>query len=409
MDVFLQASFRDVPFQVEAKKQQFGRNTILHEYPQRDLPYVEDMGLASHILNVQGFVGGNANWKSERDALIAALNEPGPGILVHPWHGELTVCAHGPIEVTHQGGASRYVSFVMNFVETDGENASPSVSPHSQGLASSQAETCFATASQSLDSAISLAGQASAVVQNISSAVQEVASIVNKVQNGQYLQVASWLSGVLGFDGQSMGQLISAGKGLSSVLLPLFNSWSSGPGSARANSGKVAPAFFQVAQNTPKLLPPPNAGTVSSKSYQAQDAIYQFQREAATVAACQAVSLVTPATRQEAATLRQNVLEAVEAVFLSSQNDLFLAQLSDLRQVSLACLHENEGSAPDIVSVQENVSLPSLVVTWRQVLRETGKALSLTVAENDLIARNRIVHPGFLPGGEMLEVLRHAK
>ena len=44
------ASFRGVPFEVTSASLTAGRRTVVHEYPQRDKPYVEDLGRASRKL-----------------------------------------------------------------------------------------------------------------------------------------------------------------------------------------------------------------------------------------------------------------------------------------------------------------------------------------------------------------------
>ena len=38
------ASFRGVPFGVTADESEGGRRTVTHEFPQRETPYVEDLG-----------------------------------------------------------------------------------------------------------------------------------------------------------------------------------------------------------------------------------------------------------------------------------------------------------------------------------------------------------------------------
>ena len=403
--LFASASFRGVPFEVELGEDIVGRDSVLHQFPKRDLPYSEDMGKAARIIDITGFVGG-ANWLDARDALIAALNQPGPGVLVHPWYGELTVCTNGPSKVRQQGGVSRVVAFSMSFVETDGEAASPTVSPHNQGLVAGQANLSMSSVAASLDGAVALAGQASAVAQNLVSGVQEIAGVVKQVQSGDILGAASWLSSTLGFDASSLGQLVSQGKALSSVLMPLFTSWLDGKSS---NPQAISGAFFKIAATSPKLTPPQNPGTVSAKTYQAQSALAQFQREAATVQACHAVSLLVPTTRTQGAKVRQQLFEAVESCLLSTTNNELFGQLLDLRQLALVCLAQNEAAAPDIVTVQENAVLPSLVVAYRQVVRMSASPPSLLHSEADLLTRNAIIHPGFLPGGEPLEVLRHVR
>ena len=52
------ASFRGVEFGVTDAEGEGGRRTVTHEFPQRDLPYVEDMGLATAKFTLQAFVLG---------------------------------------------------------------------------------------------------------------------------------------------------------------------------------------------------------------------------------------------------------------------------------------------------------------------------------------------------------------
>lgn len=84
------ASFRGVPFEVEASGITVGRRTVVHEYPQRDRPYVEDLGRATRNITLQCFVVGS-DYLEQAQALMHELEEPGPGTLIHPWLGEMEV------------------------------------------------------------------------------------------------------------------------------------------------------------------------------------------------------------------------------------------------------------------------------------------------------------------------------
>lgn len=84
------ASFRGVPFEVEASGVTVGRRTVVHEYPQRDRPYIEDMGRATRNITLQCFVVGS-DYLEQAQALMHELEEPGPGTLIHPWLGEMEV------------------------------------------------------------------------------------------------------------------------------------------------------------------------------------------------------------------------------------------------------------------------------------------------------------------------------
>jgi len=90
-DRYLDASFRGVPFFVDRANTSGGRKTVLHEFPERDLPFAEDLGRASRLFNVTGYIIGE-DYFEQRDRLIAAcFDKSGPGILIHPYYGSLTV------------------------------------------------------------------------------------------------------------------------------------------------------------------------------------------------------------------------------------------------------------------------------------------------------------------------------
>ena len=74
------ASFRGIHFFVAADSSRFGRRVVVHTYPQRDKPYVEDLGRRSREYQFDAFVIG-PNYMEDRDAFIAACEEPGAGEL----------------------------------------------------------------------------------------------------------------------------------------------------------------------------------------------------------------------------------------------------------------------------------------------------------------------------------------
>jgi prophage DNA circulation protein len=94
-DAWVPASFRGAAFFVESNSRDSGRRIITHEFPKKDLPYSEDMGRKAKIFSIRAYcvtavktlAGQNANlynvdYRIVRDALIAALEAPGPGTLV---------------------------------------------------------------------------------------------------------------------------------------------------------------------------------------------------------------------------------------------------------------------------------------------------------------------------------------
>ncbi|HBM8993529.1 TPA: DNA circularization N-terminal domain-containing protein [Citrobacter freundii] len=117
------ASFRGVPFKVEDEDSTGGRRVETHEYPNRDKPYTEDLGKATFRASITAYVIGDDCFE-QRDALREALNKPGPGTLIHPTFGELSVCVDGEIRISTSRKEGRMVRFDLRFVES-GELAYP--------------------------------------------------------------------------------------------------------------------------------------------------------------------------------------------------------------------------------------------------------------------------------------------
>ncbi|ELX1853102.1 DNA circularization N-terminal domain-containing protein [Escherichia coli] len=110
------ASFRGVPFKVEEESAGTGRRVETHEYPNRDKPYTEDLGKVTFRPSITAYVVGDDCF-DQRDRLIEALNKPGPGTLVHPTYGELKVCVDGEVRVSTSKSEGRIVRFDLKFVE----------------------------------------------------------------------------------------------------------------------------------------------------------------------------------------------------------------------------------------------------------------------------------------------------
>ncbi|MGG2139903.1 DNA circularization protein [Symbiopectobacterium sp. RP] len=110
------ASFRGVPFQVEDDEGTFGRRVQVHEYPNRDKPYTEDLGRATRRFTISAYLVGDDFFEA-RDRLIVAIDTPGPGTLVHPYYGEIAVCIDGEVRVSHSGREGRMCRVSFSVVE----------------------------------------------------------------------------------------------------------------------------------------------------------------------------------------------------------------------------------------------------------------------------------------------------
>lgn len=114
------ASWRGVPFGVEVAGGRFGRRQAVHVYPFRDTIWVEDLGRAGRRITLVGFllensqVYGGGDVLQQQERMIAAAETEGPGTLIHPTLGALTVSLAEPLEITT--GRDSGLAFDLRFV-----------------------------------------------------------------------------------------------------------------------------------------------------------------------------------------------------------------------------------------------------------------------------------------------------
>jgi prophage DNA circulation protein len=111
------ASFRGVTFSVEDDEGSFGRRVQVHEYPNRDKPFTEDLGRATRRLSINAYLIGD-DYADQRDRLIVAIETAGPGTLVHPQYGEMQGSIDGQVRVAHSSAEGRMCRVSFPFVES---------------------------------------------------------------------------------------------------------------------------------------------------------------------------------------------------------------------------------------------------------------------------------------------------
>jgi prophage DNA circulation protein len=115
--------FRGVAFRTVDAEFKVGRRNVVNEYPQRDLPYVDDLGRKARRFVVEAYVIG-PNYLAERDALVAAFEAQGPGELMHPRYGLRQVSLDGDVSVKESPERGGQARISVTFVE-DAANLFP--------------------------------------------------------------------------------------------------------------------------------------------------------------------------------------------------------------------------------------------------------------------------------------------
>lgn len=101
-------------------------------------------------------------------------------------------------------------------------------------------------------------------------------------------------------------------------------------------------------------------------------------------------------TAQAAATLRDTLTDAIDTVCLTA-DDATYQQWRDLRAAVVADLSARAATLPSLVTFVPTRTLPALVIAYR-LYGDASRA-------EEIVARNDLIYPGFVPGGQPLEVL----
>lgn len=130
-----------------------GRRTVTHQYPRRDEPFTEDLGRAAREYEISAFVLGE-DCVDQAYAVRDAIEQPGPGTLVHPEFGEVQVIAR-PGGSMSFSQTRRIVRFTLTFVEA-GLNAFPEMGQATQSQSRAAADGLMSSACDAFAEAINL-------------------------------------------------------------------------------------------------------------------------------------------------------------------------------------------------------------------------------------------------------------
>jgi prophage DNA circulation protein len=372
-------SFRGVPFTVSDSAGEAGRRVVLHEYPFRDKPYPEDLGKSAQGgFTIECYVAG-PDYMDQRDALIDALNQSGPGILVHPFHGRKSVqVISAPYrESTSEQGAAR---FTIKFVEA-GENENPTSRINTASTLSLKSDAALSTMLDDFVANFNTAGKP-----------QFVANAANAITFDGFDQISKLASFQGSFAGIDIGALIQNPASLGSMIISQINAIEGVTDLRRiVGFGKGLLSVF---------------GSTPSRQAQKQNQsslVGLFQQTAAVELANKLVTADQPDAplqldnREDAIEYRDEVIEYLDG-FADEVSDPVFEAHQQLRVAVIQDVNTRLAQLPAVVQFIPNETTPALVLAHRLY----GDATK----ENDIVARNHIAHSGFVPGGRPVEYLK---
>lgn len=399
---YQQASFKGVPFSVDNVGLKLGRNVQTNEYPDTEDVSSEDISRKARSITLNGYLLG-ADYFNSRDALITALESKGPGELIHPYQGVFTmICTSADIQESKDEGG--IVRFTANFVEV-GETKFPSIA--------NDRNLQLTTASNNL-----LASSKNHFVSNV-----KMVNVPDYVRNGAVTKVSSMVSNVRSV--VNSGGLFNSGGAITTTsFINKFANLSLGfediinpiasvkqiPDSYADLALNVFGLIQDIGANTSsvkKALAPARVTTVNKiTEYTAQNVDNNNNNQVATDfinlagAATEAGSFVKQdfASHSEAIAARDNLIEHLDALSEIHQDKAEI--FKDIREVKTQLIKSVPGDDERLPRIQY-VVLPktrSSITLAYDLYEDIDKA-------QDLVDRNKVKHPGFVPGDKELEIL----
>ncbi len=391
-DQLRDASFRGAAFQVEASDSAHGRRTALHEYPLRDKPFSEDLGRKSRQINLEAIVIGD-NYMGARDALISALEQPGLGRLVHPYFGEMqvSVADYGHVrESTKEGGMAR---ITLAFVES-GDVIYPSSTTDTSTATNNAADAASTTAVDSFAGGFTISGLPAfaslSALGTITEALGQVRALA-RFPLGDILG-RGILEGLIGALDDGASSMLNAPSTLGQSIFDVVTALrTTAPDAATAVAPLVALAAFTPAQT----LPVPFTSTRVTEAAN-RAAIVALVRTAAITEAARAIADMDFDSYDQAQAVLGTVLAPIDTLLDATTDDTVYAAVNTLRATVARDVATRGANLARIVRYTPPATLPALVIAYG--LYEDPER------DVDILTRNNIARPGFVPSGQSIEV-----
>lgn len=382
------ASFRGVPFCVQVEEQEGGRRVVEHEFPSPgddDVdPYGEDMGRAARRFRLDGYVIG-ADYLTQKRKLIDALERKGPGELVMPYQDTRSAACvrYNARDTNTLGGMS---AFSIEFFETPAQPPAPSAVPDLGAEVDLAAdESLLAVAAEfaadfdtSLTPSFAVASLSDALVAATEGVGEFMGPVVEATQEAARLDQEIR---ILVADASSLirtpGEILGA---FQSTFATLADTIAGAPGS-------VMDAF--VGMYSLDLGSAPSAATATRRREQANhDALTRALKRVVVIEAVRMAPKVVFESHQAAAAKAAELAALIEEQSETASDATYPA-LVRLRTALLRAV-PGEAELARLTYVTRAVPIPALLLAYQLHGNVDGEA--------DIIARNRIRHPGFVSG-----------
>lgn len=409
------ASFRGIPFFVDSSSAAFGRRNVHHEYPSRDKPYTEDMGRKARQFTVEAYVLGD-DYLSKRDALISACEQSGKGQLIHPYYGAKFVQVDD-CRVDERFSEGRIARISITFVEA-GERIFPSSANDLFSKIAKAVENLKSKIESSFQTIYDVLNYPQFVLNSVKDAVRTFSNVLTGIKGnltGAYSEFFASARQIY----DDVDSLIPDGKKLSPSIvasivkineisddpLEVINAYRTPLNFGGTNfGGKNLPG--NTTKEKTLVLPVIPSAVVALGGTPSRTQEQKNIKALVSLVKCVTIAQMAPlaaeqsyTSLQDAIAARDEILTVIDQQMESGDVDDEVYQaLHEVRKSLSEALPSPNNDVPSLVPYQNLQTRPSLVITYDLYQKLDREA--------DLISRNQVEHPGFVPGGVSLEVIR---
>lgn len=385
LDNYRQAKFRSAEFFVPNAENSGGRRGVMHEFPKRDDPYIEDMGRKARSFQIEAYVLGD-DYFTLRNDLVTALEKEGVGKLVHPYLGTINVlCTNYTFRESIR--ETRIARFSMTFVESGILKFPNSVVDTTADVAKKK-RSALDSIKSAFAKVYDIASVPYTISQNTLDTISDGLSVLEDAKKS--------VSAVSAFrrDLDNMkGKLIQLSYGIQDLAQEFTDAITFGTNEDDSFAATAENSVEQLREMRIMFEFEPE-DTIVEESPSVEFA--KFIQQNAVVNALGLMSIIEFDSLEEAQEFRTIVYDKVEEILLDTEDDELYAAIYDLQTAVSRDIAERSHQLARLASHTLNTSLPAIVVSHD---------LYTTIdEEDDIITRNNIVHPLFTPGGIPIEV-----
>jgi prophage DNA circulation protein len=395
----LPASFRGVPFKVDRARSNFGRKTVTHEFPERDVPYTEDLGRSAKEFQVSGYLVGD-DYLEQRDRLLAACEDwGGAGELIHPYFGAVRVnCTR--IQTSDDDTETNMLRLSMSFVEA-GQELSPGVGINREFELAENKLSALDAAKAKLREIYDITRIPSNKVNEIRNMISSGLSLIEDTR--LVVKSAASYRRILDQADDGVEALLNNVTDLGDTFADLF---AFGTFPAGLYPSDRDDEYDTDNENNPATEDDSETlfnefrtlwDFAPSSTTDSSDAVKDFFIETGTIMAAGLVGIIQYTSLDQAEEFRDVVVTQINTLLALDLPVDLAGTLQDLKTSAIEDINERGADLARLTELTLNESAPALVLSF--------DLYGTVDEEQDIIDRNKVEHPGFVPGGLPIEVL----